>query len=510
MEYTELADYPLPSGVVTEWTPTADAGDWTTDDRRLSYAHLEHARRAVEVGDEWHSEWIGTAFRVAHRLDRDAMATTLRRWYARHEAFRSSLEPASDGPDTDTAPEDEFTRRIIAADKVDVVSRRDSAASSSTRVYLRIDHIFNTRITPLQWPHCIVVTVEPLDDPDSFLVVFGADHTVMDAYTQVFAIKELTRLYESALLGHDDSLGVFGSYLDFSHAERAHGSRLDHETAEVARWARFLSPPTDGSSASQPDPMPAFPTAPGDEHVEAVGDVAMPPYQSSLSRWLLDPDQTDRFNRACKALGANMQAGVHTALCIANHRVTGCADLRFISPVHTRTEMQWGEAAGWFVGLVPVHLRPGTASTFGEAIGAVAETAREHKELGTVPFHPIAELIGHRTPPQFVVSYIDLRGAEGSDAWDSMDARVLRSATRSSDEVYFWINRINTGTNLSARFPSSHPGATRVHRFLHALEQVLLEVVADGDTGFAAPIAQTTGSAGAIGAGEPGSAGGTP
>jgi len=330
--------------------------------------------------------------------------------------------------------------------------------------------------------------------------VFGADHTVMDAYTQVFAIKELTRIYEAALTGQDDSLEQFGSYLDFSHAERDHGARLDRETAEVTRWAQFLSPRTDGSSASQPDPMPAFPTAPEDDQLDAVAGGTLPPYQSSMSRWLLDPEQTARFNHACKALGGNMQAGVYTALCIANQRVTGCSDLRFISPVHTRTEMQWGEAAGWFVGLVPVHLRPGAADTFGAAIGAVAETSREHKELGTVPFHPIAELIGHRTPPQFVVSYIDLRGAEGADAWDAMDARVLRSATRSSDEVYFWINRINTGTNLSARYPSTHPGATRVHRFLRAFEQVLLEVVEQGDTTFTAP--QRT-----VGAGEPGSAG---
>ncbi|GAA2068940.1 condensation domain-containing protein [Williamsia deligens] len=502
MEYTELADYPLPSGVVTEWTPTADDADWKSDERRLSYAHLEHARRAAEAGDTWHSEWIGTAFRIGHRLDRDALATTLRRWFARHEAFRSALVHHAEAGVAVGRDEDEFGRRIIAADKVDIVDRRDPEPSSSTRVYLRVDHVFNTRINPLRWPHCLVMTVEPDDDPDSFLIVFGADHTVMDAYTQVFAIKELTRLYESSLHGHDDSLGTFGSYLDFSHAERAHGSRLDRETAEVARWEEFLAPRPD--SDCQPDPMPAFPRPPQGRLEDSSADAVEAPYQGSLSRWLLDPEQTEAFNRACKALGSNMQAGVHTALCIANHRTTGTADLRFISPVHTRTELQWGEAAGWFVGLVPTHLRTGDASTFGEAIGAVAASSREHKELGTVPFHPIAELIGHRTPPQFVVSYIDLRGAEGADSWDAMDARVLRSATRSADEVYFWINRIGTGTNLSARYPTSSPAATRVHRFLRAFEEVLLEVAAHGDTTFDASRAGST-----VTAGESGAAGGT-
>ncbi|GAA1455697.1 condensation domain-containing protein [Williamsia maris] len=486
MEYTELADYPLPAGTVTEWTPAADDHDWADDDRRLSYVHLEHARRAHEVGDEWYSQWIGTAFTIDHPLCADAMAATLQRWFARHEAFRSTV---TRHPDVDANHlEDEFGRRIIAADKVSIAIARDEEPSTSSAVYERINELFNTRISPLAWPHCLVTTVEPEDTPGSFLLVFGADHTVMDAYTQVFAIKELTRLYESALLGHDDSLATFGSYLDFSHAERASGARLAADTVEVTRWANFLQAHSDATSITQPDPMPAFPRAlPASQ--SQVGpltrvETTHSRFQGSLSTWLLDAEQTERFHRASKAAGANMAAGIYTALSITTHRLSGTGDLRFISPVHTRTELQWGEAAGWFVGLIPVHLRPGAARTFSEAIGPVAECAREYKDLGTVPFHPIADLIGHRTPPQFVVSYIDLRGAEGADQWDTHDARVLRSACASSDEVYFWINRIPTGTNLSARFPSHHPGANDVHRFLRTFNDVLLEIVEAGDTGF--------------------------
>ena len=36
MEYTELSDYDLPAGVVTSWTPRADAGRWHQDPRDLS------------------------------------------------------------------------------------------------------------------------------------------------------------------------------------------------------------------------------------------------------------------------------------------------------------------------------------------------------------------------------------------------------------------------------------------------------------------------------------------
>ncbi len=487
MEYTELADYPLPAGTVTEWTPTARESDWVDDDRRLSYVHLEHARRARDVGDQWYSQWIGTAFTIDHPLDEAAMSTTLRRWFARHEAFRSTVIATPRMGMNHV--EDEFGRRIIAADRVTIAVERDCEPSTSSAVYERINEHFNTRISPLTWPHCLVTTVEPHDAQGSFLLVFGADHTVMDAYTQVFAIKELTRLYESALLGHDDSLATFGSYLDFSHAERAHGARLGIDTVEVTRWAQFLQAHSGSTATSQPDPMPAFPrplpAAPAQfSPVPAAESATHSRYQGSLSTWLLDAEQTERFHRACKAAGAPMAAGVYTALSIATHRLTGTGDLRFISPVHTRTELQWGEAAGWFVGLIPVHLRPGNARTFTEAIGPVAECAREYKDLGTVPFHPIADLIGHHTPPQFVVSYIDLRGAEGADQWSDHGARVLRSASASSDEVYFWINRIPSGTNLSARFPSHHPLANNVHEFLRTFNDVLREITESGDTAF--------------------------
>ena len=36
MEYTELADYPLPAGRLTEWVPRVDDDQWALDSRGLS------------------------------------------------------------------------------------------------------------------------------------------------------------------------------------------------------------------------------------------------------------------------------------------------------------------------------------------------------------------------------------------------------------------------------------------------------------------------------------------
>lgn len=172
MEYTELSDYPLPSGRLTEWTLLAPDEAWRPDSRRPSFTHLDHARRAIAAGERWTSEWIGTAFYIEKPFDADVLGRALQRWYARHEVFRSTLRPGDDG---------QLYRRTLAADAVRARGLVVGDRLPSTAVYEHIEAHFNTVVSPLRWPHCIAVTVEPHDDPDRFLFLFAADHTVMDA-----------------------------------------------------------------------------------------------------------------------------------------------------------------------------------------------------------------------------------------------------------------------------------------------------------------------------------------
>ncbi|AZG44840.1 condensation domain-containing protein [Gordonia insulae] len=485
MEYTELADYPLPGGTLTAWVPEATPDAWSDDDRRLSYMHVEHANRAAAEGDAWYSQWIGTAFMIHRPLDGDALAQTMMRWYARHEAFRTSVTDGGSG---------EPRRITLSADAVSVSRRPMGTDLGSTEVFERINEYFNTTVSPLTWPHCVAVTVELRDRDDAFLLVFAADHTVMDAYTQVFAIKELTAIYESVVSGEPDGLADFGSYVDFSDAERALGDQIRDSDDAVAGWSRFFA--AADPESTQPTPMPRFPiTLPVDTAEKPTIVAERTPergFQATLSSWLLDASETAAFNALCKDAGANMQAGIYTALSMAAARLSGSGDLRFINPIHTRSELQWGEAAGWFVGIIPVHLRTQGATTFREAIGPIAASAAEYKRVGAAPFAPIADLIGgDTTPPGLVVSYIDLRHAEGADEWEPRNARVLRSSTRNADEVYFWINRVPAGTNISSRFPTG-PQADTVHRFISTFHQILKTVIADGDLAYDAPVLDST------------------
>lgn len=483
MEYTELSDYPLPSGRVTEWTMRAPSDAWVADNRRLSLTHLAHAGRAVTAGDDWHSEWIGTAFYIEHRLDAVVMARTLERWYARHEVFRSTVILDDCG---------EFTRRTVPSEATTADCRLVGRHLSSTAVYEHISEHFDTTVSPLRWPHCIAVTVEPHDDEARFLFVFAADHTVMDAYTQVFAIDEVIALYGSELTGAPDGLPQVGSHIDFCDAERAHTDTVGTDDVTVAAWSRFFGAHTETTGA-QPDRMPAFPVSTHEHTV--VGDVgadasASSANQASLSSWILDAEGTEQFHRVCKAAGANMQAGVYTALTIAAHRRCGDSRLRLINPIHTRNAPQWAGAAGWFVDIVPVHLDPGDAHTFREAITHVARSAADYRTDPATPYSAVPDVLDDPAtalPPQFVVSYIDMRAAAGAQHWDRRAARVLRSATAQADEVYLWINRVPNGTNISARFPSGAAG-TPMSDFITAFAGVMHEVVAAGDAAYTSPL----------------------
>ncbi|WP_238422271.1 condensation domain-containing protein [Gordonia sp. 'Campus'] len=476
MEYTELTDYSMPGGTVTAWEPQVDAEEWLTDSRQLSYMHLEHARRAVREGSDWYSQWIGTAFRIERPLDREALSRTLVAWYRRHEAFRTSVrvhEPEH--------LQGDLTRITVSADAVTVCEKAFGADLAPTEVSDLVIDYFNRTVTPLSWPHCIAVTVEPTGDDTGFLLAFAADHTVMDAYTQVFAIRELTALYTAEVSGEPHALADFGSYLDFSDAERRLGEQIDANNAAVSQWRSFFD---DTPTATQPEPIPRFPRfdvpadAPRTITTNRVPDNG---FQATLSHWLLDATETKAFDAVCKGAGSSMTAGIYTALSMTSAALSGTADLRFIGPVHTRNAIEWGEAVGWFVGIIPVAVRPGQPSRFTDALTAVAATSAQYKAVGAAPFAPVAELIGGDvTPPGFVVSYIDLRHAEGAAEWTPRQARVLRSATRDADEVYFWINRIPTGLNVSARFPAD-ASAEAVEVFLSTFHQILKKIVADGD-----------------------------
>lgn len=116
MEFTELADYPIPAGVLTEWLPCAAEDAWRTDPRPVSYVHEAHLRRTAgsRYGDV-PDAWLGTAFEVRGHLEQEPFRRALERWIDRHEPLRSHVALSGDAAAVGA------TRRTAPADRKSVV-----------------------------------------------------------------------------------------------------------------------------------------------------------------------------------------------------------------------------------------------------------------------------------------------------------------------------------------------------------------------------------------------------
>lgn len=451
MEYTELAGYSIPDGTLTVWTPDADTAAWRPDSRPLAPTHEEHCRNAdPHAARPGRGCWIGSAFTVDRPYSPEAVRTLVRTWFARHEGLRTTVhrDPATGA----------LRRSTVLGEHVDALAIAVPGATTGGQITTVLVEHFESVLSPLAWPHCVVATVEHADG-DGFTVVFGADHSVMDAYSQLVAITELRGMYQRIYDGAPADDGKdYGSYVDYSDAERQAGAALTADSAPVREWGQFLD------AGAFPHFLPARPRAPRP---------LQPRKQASLSQWLLTPAQAEAFNTACRALGHSSQAGVLAAMALAQARLTGDLTFRTILPVHTRAKQCWAESMGWFVNIVPVTVTLAHADDTAGALASATAAITAAKPLGAAPFARVAQLLGLTQAPKFVVSYVDTRFLPGADIMEEINGRALRSDSYAEGEVYFWVNRTPRGLNVSSRFPSDRASTAAVRAFLAAFTAIL-------------------------------------
>ncbi|RDH10173.1 condensation domain-containing protein, partial [Tsukamurella pulmonis] len=435
---------------------------WRADHRPPSHNQADHVRRAAhhETTVVRPGEWIGGVWQIDEDLDEDALRRALRGWFGRHEAFRSLISHAEDGT---------LLRTTTPPESIDFVAQSVGKLTTSLRVYQHLKNYFDATITPSRWPHCVLATVDNPAGP-GFTIVFGADHSVMDAYTQVLAISELTELYRAERADRPARLTPSSSYLDFCALERDQFEHIDFEHPAVRTWLDYLAE-DDGES-------PRFGLPLTDRDARANLRV----FQSSLSLQLLDVERTAAFDAACKAAGGKAGNGVVGAFARAEAGLTGSDHVRFVMPMHTRSEERWATSAGWFVGLMPVDLALPATSALSATLESVADALRRNRDVVPVPYPLLSSIVEERTgrglpAPRYVLSYVDVRYVPGAAEWGEQNAAVLRSECTADDELYIWISRSHTGLYFSARFPSNPVASANVFRLIAALREQLAEVI---------------------------------
>lgn len=464
MKFTELSDYPVPPGTVTIWTPTtrADSAGWHTDPRPFTYDQTASIRRSTAY-DSDETSWLGAIFEIDDDLDDEHFDACLRGWITRHEALRSTSDPTADDP--------HHGRRTYGGAHLGVDAEAVGGFDSGDDVRELLTAVFDTRLAPTRWPHCIVATIE---SERGFTVAFAADHVVMDAYSILLSMSEIRRLYLSPRRGSSTEMAEVGSHLDFSVHDRAVGLGLTVDHPVVAQWRTFLD-----SSAE----TPGFDLPLVRPHLQ-TRDRARTPRQRGISEYVATDNQATFMTSTARARGHGTQTAVFAALAVTLRALTGRATLRLTMPMHTRSEARYAGSVGWYVGLAPLEVDLTAAHTFDDALDATAAAIDAVRHLPSFPYQRIVELLGSGGEPEFVVSYLDIRHVPGAAEWEAARAQILRGGSRSDREVYLWIARVPGGITLSARHPGHDPADASM-RDLVTTYATVLRVLATTGTGLA-------------------------
>lgn len=482
MEFTELADYPVAAGTLTEWIPTAPVtagtGDpapsnpWFEDARATSFIQEGRLRDVGRRSGPGRESWLGTAFEIAGRLDADAFGRAVDAWIDRHEGLRShATVPAPHIPVRSGA----LRRRTVAPGRVRISARRHGYRTSGAQNFEHLHALFDGCTSPASWPAFALATIEPpvfKDGPDrdrAFTVYFAADHAVVDGFSVVLVAHEIETLYRRELgvpaRGIDPAaLFPVGSYLDFGARERAATGDLDADHPAVALWRGALDL-GGGLLPEFPLDLGPFPERP------------LP--QRGLSAWVLDPDEADMFAVACRKIGHNFFAGTLACLAIASAELSGADRFETVTPMSTRDDPGWSGSIGWFVGISPIGFGIRGAGSFAELVRRASVQVAAAKPAARVPYEWVCEVLGTDARPRFVVSYMDVRFVPAATEWTERNARALRSKQYEND-VYLWVNRTPQGVNIAARYPATDTATAAVHRYVGRLRSLMEEVVGTG------------------------------
>ncbi|MBB5933951.1 condensation domain-containing protein [Streptomyces zagrosensis] len=505
MKFIDLCDLDARPGLLTVWRPTTEhpsPAHWRPDTRPASYlqeAHVMAAQSAAAAGLRGPS-WLATTFELPGTLDAGALEVALLGWIDRHEALRSRLIPGT--PQSGGR----MTRATVRAGAVTLRRSDVGAFDDPAQLTDCIEQLLDQATDPLAWPSFVFATVQhpgdttrhlgdatqrlsdtvphpgdiasppgpvvvphprpPCEPAGSTTVYLGFDHSNVDGYSIFLIAHEIRELYAAALRGCRAELGEVGSYLDFAGTEREGAAlvRDDHET--VAHWRDFL---TDNGGR-----LPEFPGVVSD-------GVTLDVPQVGGCDWLLDAEGAQSFDQACKNRGGNVYTGVFASLARSGHEIAGVEDFSALTPFHTRSQHQWKQSVGWYVGLGPLRFAVRSTDSFTEVMGAAAKALERAKAMATVPFPRVTELLGQPLEPHFMVSYMDIRNTPGAREWSAWKAAALRSRRSHAYEVYLWIMRSHDGIYLSYRHPDTSQARAVVPGYLARVARLVREIAGQGE-----------------------------
>jgi hypothetical protein len=392
--------------------------------------------------------WMALAFRLsAPNVDMDDVAAAWDAVVARHGTLRSAFTSGDAG--------------ALELREVEVTpgawEEHAVADGRETREVLR--EIFDTHCAPFERPsHRLCMVVPEGEDDARPELVIGSDHAHVDMWSLVILARDLLTFLDDLRAGLTP-----GFALPDAPAFAEHTAMLEQmppAPPEIqARWAGIVGPEGDG--------LPVFPLP--------LGQLDPVPAEVVEVRDVLSAESTEYLTTVARDRGVRLIA---LGLSVLTEVTATLADrpLRAVFPVHSRHDIHWREAVGWFITNAVLECADP------DPVACIA-SVEEATGLGSWPLGPIFAPYGDvpAVPGMFAISWLDARRLPVPKAQAS-DLQYVSAAIR-TDGVMIWFAVDESGLHLRCRYPDTPEARENVGRWLDAVELGLRELAARAPAG---------------------------
>ncbi len=439
-------------GPVTTWTASPASREFIAraeiDPLAPSFQQAQHLRTAYEakVSGREVPRLIMATWDIDGWCNIAAMTDAINAHIRRHDTYHSAFEVTAESiirRTVDNADRLEFVPTALGFLDQDAIRTLVQTATPGT----------------LEWD-CFTFGV--IQKADHFTVYANVDHLHTDGTSAGLIYREINLTYRALVDGLASTLPPTAGYRDFTARQNLQVGAMTLDSRPIKDWVDFAH----DAGADWPN----FPLELGDTSTGGEGGI--------VTVELLDGDETEEFNAACRAAGARFSGGAMACAALADHELTGAETFHGLTPSDTRSGDAQSVSVGWYASLFPVSVPIGDGN-FAQMARAAQKSFDANKHLSAVSFKRLLDLASAEelglTPsdrPSMMVSLMDFRGLVDAEA----DRFGIYLDNLSHGGINTWIVRHADQTTLTVSFPETAEARHSVHYYIGVLRGAFTDV----------------------------------
>ena len=437
------------AGIVTEWTASPASRELAAaapiDPLPPTFQQKQHLRSAQAARERGRSSarLIMTSWSIVGWCDIGAMTEAINAHLRRHDTYHSVFDITGEGEVVRRTIEDperiEFVPAVLGFMEQDAIR----------------EHVLTATPNTLEWD-CFTFGV--IQKEQYFTVYANIDHLHTDGTSCLVIYGDITRDYQALTLGRDESDAEPAGYRDFTENQHDEVGTLTRDSRPVKDWVDF--------AVDAEGEWPSFPLELGSADDGSGG---------AFTAEILNAEQTEAFDIACRQAGARFSGGVLACAAIADHDFTHADVVHIFSPLDTRTREQ-ATSVGWYASLFPISVEIGR--DFGETARSAQKSFDANKHLSAVPFDRVLDLvdseeIGEAGSDQpMMVSLFDFRKLDPAIA----DNLGMFIDDLNNGAINIWVTRNRDCTTVTVSFPETFDSRRSIHNYMAALRDAFISV----------------------------------